>query len=1371
MAKIFISYSRKDIEFAKRLTTELSTNNLDFWVDWEGIPPTVDWWKEIEKGIEEADVFVFLISPDSSVSKVCGQEIDYAIKNSKRIIPLVVRDVQSGEAPKSLGHLNWIFFRESDDFAASIQKLLTAMHTDYDWVQAHRRLQVKALEWERNHRDTGFLLRGKDLQDAEQALATNTSKEPHPTDLQREYVFASRKATDRQRRILTGVSVAGVILMAALAVYGFIQAGLARTAQAEAEAETRRATAQRLALESKTAAQGFPQRSVLLALEAMRVSQQANEPVLPEAEEALRFAMEGLPGRQLAEIPSGVDLLEFVQGPAGPQDTWLLAGSSYGETTVWVWNWQNLMNESASYQPARIFVPGDSETEDYFPIAQVSPQGTWLLTNDTEGFSLWQIADADEQRSPVNFTALPEFINPADDTLVLEPGVEQVVLWRVNPDLLGKAMLAQVTGTYEYHEISPKGFWALIGLGKSQWLMPISGSGVGGPPVEFSGQIYFVGAPDERLVVEQGSNEVTLWEVNASAGTKVERWRTEGRYAGANDDFTTLAVQDAGQNLLLWDVATLTQAGSLPLTGPVGPGRIFFDPQGRWLVALESMPRPEIQVPLWGEFGTQGTEDWVSTTVYVFSLTDFGQPLYREELMHFLAVRAFSREEDVLVFSAGLPDEGGWGINVYPAILKLGNPAPRFYVNESTPWGTIPKLLQDGWLVDLASNEFYNLRDEDMLPDASYQDNGFDRVKTKVYDEYADPVISPDGKYLMAGPEMINLPILYETGALVVEPNPAASPEEQNIVNLLAFHPLRLGLEGGPASVSAVSPDGNWLVAGTTGGTLRMWDISRPEASRLKLPQLGASSFIALSNDGRWLATGNTLWRLSDGVPLDSFTLKKSEGMFGQESGVFSPDGRWFIHLSVNGKVLSYTSSFDGATYETSGVDVSLVDLSQPPQGSVFNEILLNPVDSSYSFVQFSPDSKWVLIGGGLTQSPALLIRLEDRLTFSLPTVTEAVFSPDARHMVLFTPDDDSGDDSGVVPEVWSLPQGVTDKPKRIADFGVQESPVISRDARWLLTFPGGRGGTDLAVETNLWDVTCKINQADCEPIMLRLNQAAFSPDSSILMSAWKANEEYLTPQEYSIAEPGASNGAISLPYSGSSTRMFDPVIGKTGSLILLRKDESCDMQGRLTSTAVLSASWNKNPWLANLTTFDGYAFVELLMGGGGGSGDPGYHEDFRVDALVREGESYRTVVLRGHESSITVAQASPDERYALTFSGGADKNCVQHENLLRLWDMEKMRADPLTKAVILPLKTSPEFTILHLAFSPDSQWVYVIDQEYSLYTFPVSIDVLQEKACRLLGRNFIINEWERFFPGQEYRQTCENLPVHPSVNQLVESP
>src|SRR5690349_8651267 len=166
MASLFISYSRKDTESARRLTQALKSQNLDFWIDWEGIPPTVDWRNEIQTGIEEADIFVFLLSPDSCASKVCGEELDHAVRNGKRLIPIVIRDVPAGNAPGELRALNWIFLRETDNFEAGFGRLLTAMQTDYAWVQIHRQLQSKALEWERNNHEHGFLLHGEELQDA-----------------------------------------------------------------------------------------------------------------------------------------------------------------------------------------------------------------------------------------------------------------------------------------------------------------------------------------------------------------------------------------------------------------------------------------------------------------------------------------------------------------------------------------------------------------------------------------------------------------------------------------------------------------------------------------------------------------------------------------------------------------------------------------------------------------------------------------------------------------------------------------------------------------------------------------------------------------------------------------------------------------------------------------------------------------------------------------------------------------------------------------------------------------------------------------------------------------------------------------------------
>lgn len=214
---MFISYSRRDIDFARRITQAFKSQKLDFWIDWEGIPPTVDWWKEIQKGIEEADIFLFLLSPDSAKSNICRKEIGHAIANGKRLIPVVIRDVKAEEAPPELQPLNWIFLRESDVFADGFDKLMTAVKTDYEWVQTHRQLQVKALEWDRSSRENSFLLRGKELRDAESQLAANSQKEPYPTDLQRGYVIASKKASIRQRRIIASVLATAIILVIWLA--------------------------------------------------------------------------------------------------------------------------------------------------------------------------------------------------------------------------------------------------------------------------------------------------------------------------------------------------------------------------------------------------------------------------------------------------------------------------------------------------------------------------------------------------------------------------------------------------------------------------------------------------------------------------------------------------------------------------------------------------------------------------------------------------------------------------------------------------------------------------------------------------------------------------------------------------------------------------------------------------------------------------------------------------------------------------------------------------------------------------------------------------------------------------------------------------
>lgn len=260
MTDVFISYSRRDTDFARQLFDALSASGRESWVDWEGIPYSADWWREICNGIDAAETFVFIISPDSMTSMVCNQEMAYARQNNKRVVPVMYRQPDekalagewfgqewekiARENWTAVKHLNWLFFRAEDDFDSAFAALLQTIEQDPEHLRFHTRLLVRAREWDtRQMRDAGLLLRGEDLRQAEGWLEFNSDKAPPPTDLHAHYIRASleqRKreveAERRQRqRLRVLVAVLSVLLIVALLASGI---AVNRTQVADANAVT-----------------------------------------------------------------------------------------------------------------------------------------------------------------------------------------------------------------------------------------------------------------------------------------------------------------------------------------------------------------------------------------------------------------------------------------------------------------------------------------------------------------------------------------------------------------------------------------------------------------------------------------------------------------------------------------------------------------------------------------------------------------------------------------------------------------------------------------------------------------------------------------------------------------------------------------------------------------------------------------------------------------------------------------------------------------------------------------------------------------------------------------------------------------------------
>lgn len=222
MDTVFISYSRRDSEFVRRVHEALKARGHDTWVDWEGIPPSDRWMATIRAAIDNAEAFLFVISPDSVTSGVCNEEIEHAVHRNKRLIPILYREPEV-EVPGALAEINYVLAREKEDFKTAMDTLVEAIDTDLDWVRAHTRLLVRASEWEREGRDPSFTLRGTDLTTFEDWAAQAPNKEPKPTSLQTEYLLSSRRAVSRRQQIIGGGIAAGLVIAAVLGTAAWFQ--------------------------------------------------------------------------------------------------------------------------------------------------------------------------------------------------------------------------------------------------------------------------------------------------------------------------------------------------------------------------------------------------------------------------------------------------------------------------------------------------------------------------------------------------------------------------------------------------------------------------------------------------------------------------------------------------------------------------------------------------------------------------------------------------------------------------------------------------------------------------------------------------------------------------------------------------------------------------------------------------------------------------------------------------------------------------------------------------------------------------------------------------------------------------------------------
>ena len=414
------------------------------------------------------------------------------------------RDPRTGEPTVELAH----------------EALLTAWPRLNRWIDAarddlrtERRLAASARDWVEADRDSSFLLAGSRL---EQAEAWEAGSGLAVTPEERQYLEASRAERERRRadeearaaheRELERRSVRRLrAVVAVLAAAALIAAGLtvfARNQAGRAEREERNATARELAAASVANLEVDPERSILLALEAIEATRSVDGDVLPEAEGALHAAVtasriqltvSGV-GGQVDWSPQGVFVTE------GPENTGLID-----------------IRDAATGETVRRWTGHDPENNDINDV-RFSPDGSMLATAGDDG--TLQVWDPSKGESLASVGGTGTVLGPsfdADGSLVAASWPDQSKVEIADP-MTGR-VVRTIGGLNRFPAdtaLSPDGGRVAVAMGDIDVVQVFdvdSGDLVFGLPGHNYSVFSVSWSPDgRRIATGSGDSGVRIWD-------------------------------------------------------------------------------------------------------------------------------------------------------------------------------------------------------------------------------------------------------------------------------------------------------------------------------------------------------------------------------------------------------------------------------------------------------------------------------------------------------------------------------------------------------------------------------------------------------------------------------------------------------------------------------------------------------------------------------------------------------------------------------------------------------------------------------------------------------------------------------------------
>jgi len=108
---IFLSYSNKDKSWVSEFVSSLKEAGVKTWFDVHALAPGERWDDKLQQALRESNTIVVILSENSVESPWTFFELGAAIADKKRIIPVLLGDVESKRIPLLLRRFQ--FLKES----------------------------------------------------------------------------------------------------------------------------------------------------------------------------------------------------------------------------------------------------------------------------------------------------------------------------------------------------------------------------------------------------------------------------------------------------------------------------------------------------------------------------------------------------------------------------------------------------------------------------------------------------------------------------------------------------------------------------------------------------------------------------------------------------------------------------------------------------------------------------------------------------------------------------------------------------------------------------------------------------------------------------------------------------------------------------------------------------------------------------------------------------------------------------------------------------------------------------------------------------------------------------------------------------------